>query len=454
VHHSAVDNTGNDDPFQTSPPSSGAAQANAGPPHSPAQPPEPPVHPYQTFHLADAPPPPPPPPPAPPWGFASEISWRPVPARRPRGRRAVAAGLAAIFVVGIGGGVVAARLTNAPTGPGTAAVNTTPSNGVGGNGTGTSPSTSAPTDTAGVAARVTPGIVNVNVTLNNGGGAAGTGMVVTSGGEVLTNNHVIDGETSISVELPSTGRTYAAHVVGYDLTDDIAMVQIDGGGTFKTVSIGNSSTVSVGDAVVALGNALGANGAPAVTSGSVTALNQTITASDQSGQDVETVSGLIQVNAPIQPGDSGGPLATMSGTVIGMDTAAESSGGRFSQQTSTVAYAIPINKAMQVIRQIQSGHSTTTVHVGSTRALLGVQTRDTQNGAQVTLVPSGTPAAGAGITVGSIITALNGVAVNTNVALRNAIVTHNPGASVTVTWTDPAGTSHTATVTLSSGPPA
>jgi S1-C subfamily serine protease len=279
-------------------------------------------------------------------------------------------------------------------------------------------------------------------------------MVITSGGEVLTNNHVIDGETSISVELPSTGRTYAAHVVGYDLTDDIAMVQIDGGGTFNTVSIGNSSTVSVGDAVVALGNALGANGAPAVTTGSVTALNQTITASDQSGQDVETVSGLIQVNAPIQPGDSGGPLATMSGIVIGMDTAAESSGGRNSQQTSTVAYAIPINKAMQVIRQIQSGHSTTAVHVGSTRALLGVQTRDTQNGAQVSLVPSGTPAAGAGITVGSIITALNGAAVSTNAALRNAIVTHNPGDSVTVTWADPAGTSHTATVTLSSGPPA
>jgi S1-C subfamily serine protease len=412
------------------------------------------VHSYPTFNLADAPPPPPPPPPAPPWGFASEISWQPVPARRPRSRRAVAGGLAAIFVVGIGGGVVAARLANAPAGPGTAAVNTNPSNGVGGSGTGTSPSTSAPTDTSGVAARVTPGIVNINVTLNSGGGAAGTGMVITSGGEVLTNNHVIDGETSVSVELPSTGRTYAAHVVGYDLTDDIAMVQIDGGGTFNTVSIGNSSTVSVGDAVVALGNALGANGAPSVSSGSVTALNQTITASDQSGQDVETVSGLIQVNAPIQPGDSGGPLATMSGTVIGMDTAADSSGGRSSQQTSTVAYAIPINKAMQVIRQIQSGNSTTQVHVGSTRALLGVQTRDTQNGAQVTLVPADTPAAAAGITVGSIITALNGVAVNTNAALRNAIVTHNPGASVTVTWTDPAGASHTATVTLSSGPPA
>ena len=361
-----------------------------------------------------------------------------------------------LFLVGIGAGVAAARLTASPSAStsGTALIPTSPTNGVGGSGA--APSTSAPADTSGVAAKVTPGIVNINITLAGNGAAAGTGMVITSTGEVLTNNHVIDGETSISVELPSTGRTYSAHVVGYDLPDDIALVQIDGGGSFNTVSIGNSSSVNVGDAVVALGNALGRNGAPAVTSGSVTALNQTITASDQTGQDVETVSGLIQVDAQIQPGDSGGPLVTSSGTVIGMDTAAQSAGGQFSQQTSTVAYAIPINKAMQVIRQIQSGQGTSSVHVGNTRALLGVETQDTQNGsgAQVVLVQGGSPAAGAGITVGSLITALNGTTVSTNLALRNAIVAHNPGASVSVTWTDTAGSSHTATVTLVSGPPA
>jgi len=364
--------------------------------------------------------------------------------------------LVSLFVVGIGAGIAAARLTASPSSSSSIAlIPTSPTGGGGsGSGTGTTPSTSAPTDTSGVAAKVTPGIVNINVTLGGNGAAAGTGMVITSTGEVLTNNHVIDGETSVSVELPSTGRTYSAHVLGYDLPDDVALVQIDGGGTFTTVSIGNSSSVSVGDAVVALGNALGRNGAPAVTTGSVTALNQTITASDQTGQDVETVSGLIQVDAQIQPGDSGGPLVTSSGTVIGMDTAAESAGGRSSQQTSTVAYAIPINKAMQVIRQIQSGQSTSSVHVGNTRALLGVETQDGQNGAQVVLVQGGSPAAGAGISVGSIITSLNGTAVGTNLALRNAIVAHNPGASVSVTWTDTAGNSHTATVTLASGPPA
>jgi S1-C subfamily serine protease len=304
-----------------------------------------------------------------------------------------------------------------------------------------------------VAAKVTPGIVNINVTLSGNGGAAGTGMIITSTGQVLTNNHVIDGETSISVELPSTGRTYSAHVLGYDLTDDVALLQIDGGSPFTTVSIGNSSSVSIGDPVVALGNALGRNGAPAVTTGNVTALNRTITASDQSGGDVETVHGLIEVDAQIQPGDSGGPLANSSGTVIGMNTAAQSA-GRFSQQTTTTAYAIPINTAITVVRQIQSGRSTSTVHVGNTRALLGVGAQDTSNGVQVVQVQGGSPAAAAGITVGSIITALNGTTVATNSALRNAIVTHNPGDSVSVTWTDTTGHSHTATVQLTSGPPA
>jgi S1-C subfamily serine protease len=371
----------------------------------------------------------------------------------------VAAGLAGLFAIGIGAGVLGARLTATPlpsSSQGTASTNPTfPDfgNGTGGSGSSSTPATNNP-DTSGVAAKVTPGIVNINVTLTGNGGAAGTGMVITSTGEVLTNNHVIDGETSVSVELPSTGRTYSAHVVGYDLADDVALVQIDGGGTFKTVSIGNSSTVTVGQAVVALGNALGSNGAPSVTTGNVTRLNQTITASDSGGGNVETVTGLIEVDAQIQPGDSGGPLVTSSGTVIGMDTAAQSAGGRFNQQTSTLAYAIPINKAMQVVRQIQSGTPTGSVHIGATRALLGVGTQQGQSGVQVNTVEPGSPAAKAGITVGSIITALNGTTVSNNSDLRNLIVQHNPGSSVSVSWTDQSGGTHTATVVLTTGPPA
>ncbi|MBJ7595275.1 MAG: trypsin-like peptidase domain-containing protein [Candidatus Dormibacteraeota bacterium] len=428
------------DPNTTSPPSSGAAPA--GPPAN--------------AWYGAVPPPPPPPPPLP-WGFAGETSWQPSPPHRARSRRVVAGALAGLFAVGVGAGVTAARVTSPSTPSSTTALIpsvTVPGGSIGGDTGNATPSTGVPSDTSGVAAKVTPGIVNINVTLSSGGGAAGTGMVITSTGEVLTNNHVIDGETSIQVQVPSTGTIYSAHVVGYSLTQDVALVQIDGGGTFHTVSLGNSSTVARGQSVVALGNALGRNTTPAVTTGIVTNLNQTITASDQSGADVETVSGLIQVSAPIQPGDSGGPLVDSSAAVIGMDTAAQSAGGRSSQQTSTVAYAIPINKAMTVVRQIQSGHSTSTVHVGSTRALLGVQSQDGKGGAQVVIVQGGSPAAGASITVGSLITSLDGTAVSSSSALRNTIVAHDPGSSVSVSWTDTAGASHTATVTLTSGPPA
>jgi S1-C subfamily serine protease len=419
----------------------------------PSDPPSPPAVPWEVANLDQLPPPPPPPP----SGYApGGWQWQ-MPAAQPqrRGRRVLAGTLAAIFAVGIASGVTVARLTNdnAPLGSSTA---NTPStgNGTGGGTGGSNGSSGAPADPSAAAAKVTPGIVNINVILGSNGGAAGTGMVITSTGEVLTNNHVIDGETSMTVELPSTGKQYSAHVLGYDLTEDVALVQIDGGGTFNTVSIGNSSTVNIGDAVVALGNALGHNGAPSVTTGQVTDLNRTITASDQSGADVETVTGLIQVDARIQPGDSGGPLTTSNGTVIGMDTAAQTS-GQFNQQGPSVAYAIPINTALKIVKQIQSGQSTNKVHVGSTRALLGVGAQDAgQGGVQVIQVQSGSAAANAGITVGSTITALNGSAISSNAGLRQAIVLQEPGSSVSVTWTDTSGHSHTAQVTLRTGPPA
>ncbi len=205
--------------------------------------------------------------------------------------------------------------------------------------------------------------------------------------------------------------------------------------------------------MVALGNALGRNTTPAVTTGNVTALNQTITASDQSGADVETVSGLIQVDAPIQPGDSGGPLVNSNGEVIGMDTAAQSAGGRFTQQTSTSPTPSRSTRRCRwspdPVRPRHAAPSTS----GNTRALLGVQTQEPTAPSRWCVVQGGSPAAAAGITVGSVITALDGTAISSNSALRNAIMAHNPGSSASVSWTDTAGASHTATVTLTSGPP-
>ena len=172
-----------------------------------------------------------------------------------------------------------------------------------------------------IVAKVKPGLVIINTTLQyQSEVAAGTGMVINADGLVLTNNHVIDGSTKITATVVSTGKTYPATIVGYDETGDVALIQLQNASGLTTVPIGNYSAVKVGDAVVALGNAEGQDTITA-TAGQVTGLNQAITASDEGGSTAsETLYGMIQTNADIVPGDSGGPLAS-SGGVIGMDTA-------------------------------------------------------------------------------------------------------------------------------------
>ena len=179
--------------------------------------------------------------------------------------------------------------------------------------------------TSQIASRVDPGLVDVVSTLGDEQAtAAGTGIVLTSNGEVLTNNHVIDGATSIKVTDIGNGRTYTAKVVGYDATQDVAVIQLQNASGLTTASLGDSSTVQTGDNVVALGNAGGKGGTPSVAAGTVTALNQSITASDEGSGNSEQLTGLIETNADIQPGDSGGSLVNSYGQVIGMDTAASS----------------------------------------------------------------------------------------------------------------------------------
>src|SRR6201994_2103872 len=183
--------------------------------------------------------------------------------------------------------------------------------------------------TAQIASKVDPGLVDVVSTLGDQNATAeGTGMVLTSTGEILTNNHVIDGATSIKVTDIGNGKTYTATVVGYDATKDIAVLQLQDASGLPTISLGDSSSVTVGSKVTALGNAGGKGGTPSVATGTVTALNQSITASDEGGGSSEQLSGLIETNADIQPGDSGGPLVNSSGQIIGMDPAASSSGSQ------------------------------------------------------------------------------------------------------------------------------
>jgi S1-C subfamily serine protease len=203
-------------------------------------------------------------------------------------------------------------------------------------------------------------------------------MVLTSTGEVLTNNHVIDGATSIKATDVGNGRTYTAKVVGYDKTHDVAVLQLQNASGLQTVTL-SSAGPQTGQKVVALGNALGKGGAPSVVSGRITGLGQSITASDEGAGDAEQLTGMIGHNAPIQPGDSGGPLANAEGEVIGMDTAASASSasGSPSQsgqaQTATQAFAIPIARASSIAGQIEAGRSSSTVHIGAT-AFLGVET--------------------------------------------------------------------------------
>jgi S1-C subfamily serine protease len=236
-----------------------------------------------------------------------------------------------------------------------------------------------------IAAKVDPGLVDVVTTLGyQSGKAAGTGMVLTSTGEVLTNNHVIDGATSIKATDIGNGRTYTAKVVGYDKTHDVAVLQLQNASGLQTVTRSSAGGQS-GQKVVALGNALGKGGTPSVVSGRITGLGQSITASDQGAGDSEQLTGMISHNAPIQPGDSGGPLVNTEGEVIGMNTAASdsSSSGSPSQssqaQTATQAFAIPITRASSIAGQIEAGTPSSTVHIGAT-AFLGVETSPSGTG--------------------------------------------------------------------------
>jgi S1-C subfamily serine protease len=297
------------------------------------------------------------------------------------------------------------------------------------------------------------GVVNINTTLGyQGGRAAGTGMVLSSAGVVLTNNHVIRGATAIRVVIPSTRKSYTASVVGYSVANDVAVLKLQNAANLKIVTTGNSGAVKVGQKVTALGNAGGAGGKPIAAAGKITATRQTITATDDNGIS-ERLTGLLQTDAALQPGDSGGPLLNANGKVIGMDTAA-SVGFRF--QAGGAGYAIPINKALSFARLILAGRSSATVHIGST-PFLGVSLAsqdDTSSGVTVqSVVPNG-PAAQAGIGQGDVITTVNGKAINSFGELSSALLRFNAGTTVTLGVVNGvSGLASTVSVTTTSGPP-
>ena len=373
----------------------------------------------------------------------------PPPRRRNHVRGLIATGVVAL-AAGVGAGGLIGHLNSTATGTVTATSKTVLS-------------------TSQIAARVDPGLVDVVSTDSlQGAIAAGTGIVLTSNGEILTNNHVIEGATAIKVTDVGNGRTYTASVVGYDASHDVAVLQLQGASGLTVASLGDSSSVRVGDNVVALGNAGGKGGTPSVAAGTVTALGQSITASDSGSGVSEQLTGLIQTNAAIQPGDSGGSLVNAYGQVIGIDTAASSS-FQFQSQSSSgeQAYTIPINEAVSIAKQIEAGTTSADVHIGAT-AFLGISIQPASSGfggsgigsgtsgSGVTIAGalSGSPAASAGLTAGDQITSLGGQQVASAEDVAHVLVSYHPGDHISVTWLDQSGQSHTETLTLTTGPAA
>jgi S1-C subfamily serine protease len=324
--------------------------------------------------------------------------------------------------------------------------------------TGQAPGTASTTtiDIPAIAATVDPAVIDVNTVLDpleGGGTAAGTGMLLSPSAEIVTNNHVVQGADTVTVTIPGHG-SHTAILVGTDPTADIAVLKVAGLRGLPTITFGNSSAVAVGDPVVAIGNALGLGGNPTVTQGIISATGRTITASDETGSNEEVLHGLLQTDAPIAPGNSGGPLVDASGQAIGMDTAAASAG----TVGASVGFAIPSNTVRAIADEIEA-HADLPGLVYGRAAFLGIEIVDSSEiggfgygltpvaatpngtpGVVVTAVDPGSPAANAGIESGDVIISMGTQATPTTAALSKAIQAKKPGDLVTLTVSTQQGT--------------
>jgi S1-C subfamily serine protease len=311
----------------------------------------------------------------------------------------------------------------------------------------------APPDPSAMVATVGPAVVDIDTQLGyQSAVGAGTGIVLTPSGQVLTNNHVIEGATSITAVDIGNGQTYQANVIGYDRRHDVAVLQLNGASGLMAAALGDSSRVAVGDPIIAMGNAEGAGGTPSAVPGNVTALNQTVSALDALTGSSETLDGMIAASAGIRPGDSGGPMVNGAGQVIGLNTAA--SGNYEMSQQGGQGFAIPINQAQSIARQITGGNGSAAVHIGPSAFLgVGVSEAGGEPGAVVRQVVPDTPAAGLGLTLNDVIVSMNGAPINSATALTSILDEHHPGDNVQLSWRKHGEAVHTGNVTLAAGPP-
>ena len=289
------------------------------------------------------------------------------------------------------------------------------------------------------------GVALINTRTTSGAGA-GTGLVLESDGLVLTNYHVVEGSTEVQVTIASSGVQYVGTVVGRDQEADVALLQLDGASDLDTVKLDDDGDPAVSDDVTAIGNAQG-QGFLSAASGTVVALDQSIDTQAEGPVVGEHLTDLIQTDAYVVGGFSGGALLDDEGEVVGITTAASSGG-------ETQSYAVPIEDALDVAQQIEDGTSSGDVQVGPS-AYLGIaigQDGSTSNGVEVGQVQSGGAAAQAGIEAGATITGIDGTAITSYDVLRSTLAGYQPGDSVTLRWSDTSGSAHSAQVTLGESP--
>ena len=297
---------------------------------------------------------------------------------------------------------------------------------------------------AGIAKTVLPTVVSIQVS-NPNESATGSGFVIRSDGYILTNNHVAAPAAAAGGTMLvqfQNGTSVPGTIVGRDPSYDLAVVKVNLTG-LPVATLGNSDSVQVGDTAVAIGSPLGLAGT--VTSGIISALNRPVTAGDNSAGSSSAFIDAIQTDAAINPGNSGGPLVDGSAHVIGVNSAIASLGqSAIGSQSGSIGlgFAIPINQAKRVAEQlIATGHATHPV-IG-----VGLDLNYGGPGARIASVTPNGPAAEAGITSGTVITAVDGKSIGDATELVVAIRSHVPGDTITFT-VDTAGATHVVKVVL------
>jgi S1-C subfamily serine protease len=349
---------------------------------------------------------------------------------RPRGRRWIAgAALAAVLGALVGGGLVAA-LDDEASAPGAAP------------GRPAAALRGKPLDVHGVLSRVQPATVSVTTEIFRRdlffGGVqratgAGTGMIISADGEVLTNAHVIEGASTIEVTADGERTARPADLVGSDPDADVAVLKIRGAHDLPTVTLGRSGDLQVGDDVIAIGNALALAGGPTVTRGIVSALNRTVTGEEQLGN-------LIQTDAAINSGNSGGPLVDAAGEVVGVNTVViqQAPNGALVQN---IGFAIPIDGVRDLVARLRGGQGPVRggASLGVSAVTLTRELRDrfglkAETGALVDVVDPSSPADDAGLQRFDVVISFAGKAVTSAEQLVQDVRDHRPGDEVALVW--------------------